>query len=319
MKKFEVVTVGAAVKDIMILHPLIKHNKSKNLLEIPAGGKIPLPGAFVNYGGGAMNVAVGLKNLGIKVAPMVRIGKDIVGKEIYYHLRKEGIDPGLVQTDPSEPTGFSIVLASESDREHVIFTDKGASKRLNIENLSGVSAGWFYLAGLDMDDWALEADKVFRQTKKGAQIYWNPGIKQLNDWKKLLKLLPELDILTVNRDEAEQLLHNINAKNTPASLRNPKILLQKMKALGPKNVIITQGGRGVLSLDEHGTHYYYPALSAKEKIVDTVGAGDAFGSGFLAALIRWNSFAKALQMGLRNSAHVLYRIGAQNGLLKIKL
>jgi len=319
MKKFEVVAVGAAVKDIMILHPLVTHNKKKNLLEIPAGGKIPLQEVFVNYGGGAMNVSVGLNNFGVKVAPMIKVGKDLVGKEIYFHLRKEGIDSSLVQTDAYEQTGFSIVIASESDREHVLFTRKGASKKLKIENLSAFSSEWFYLAALDMDDWQSEADKIFRQTKKGSKIYWNPGVRQLNDWKKMLKYLPLTEVLTINRAEAEDLIRNMNPKISRIILANPKTLLVKLKELGAKNVIITQGGRGVIALDAQGVHYYYPAIGDKHKIVDTVGAGDAFGSGFLASFIRWNSFSKSLQMGLRNGSHVLYRIGAQNGLLKIKL
>lgn len=319
MKHFEVVTVGAAVKDIMILHPLIKHNKTKNLLQIPAGGKIPVPHVFVNYGGGAMNVGVGLNNFGIKVAPMICVGKDVVGKEIYTHLRKEGIDPGLIQIDSLEATGFSIVLSSESDREHVIFTRKGASANVSVKNLNEFSTEWFYLAALDMDDWTVEADKLMRQTKKGSKIFWNPGARQLADWKKMVKFIPFVEILILNRDEAEKLLKNLNPKNSKVALKNPRILLTKLMELGAKNVIVTQGSKGVIALDEHGQHYYHPALSAIHKIVDTVGAGDAFSSGFLAAFVRWEDFGKALQVGLRNSANVLYRVGAQNGLLKIKL
>jgi ribokinase len=319
MKHFEVVTVGAAVKDIMILHPLIKHNKIKNLLEIPAGGKIPVPHVFVNYGGGAMNVAVGLNNFGIKTAPMVCVGKDVVGKEIYSHLRKEGIDPGLIQADSTEATGFSIVLSSESDREHVIFTRKGASSNVAVKDLSQFSTEWFYIAALDMEDWTVEADKLMRQTKKGVKIAWNPGVRQLNDWKKLLKFLPFAEVLILNRDEAEKLVKNVNPKISKASLKNSRTLLAKVLELGALNVVITQGSKGVIALDEHGQHYIHPALSITHKIVDTVGAGDAFSSGFLAALIRWEDFGKAIQVGLRNSANVLYRVGAQNGLLKIKL
>ena len=62
-----------------------------------------------------------------------------------------------------------------------------------------------------------------------------------------------------------------------------------------------------------------PGVGDNSRIVDTVGAGDAFGSGLLAGLIRFEDFEKALKIAIRNSAAVLCRVGAQNGLLKIKL
>ena len=80
MKKIDVVTIGSAVKDIMFYSDEISIMKGKELtrqklIGVEYGAKIELDNVHVNYGGGALNVAVGLKNFGLNVAPMVNLGQ----------------------------------------------------------------------------------------------------------------------------------------------------------------------------------------------------------------------------------------------------
>jgi len=321
MKHFDVVTVGSALKDIMFYSDEISvtRDHKKKVIEMEYGVKLPIDNVFVNYGGGAINTAVGLKNFGLFVSPLVCLGNDLVGKEIFAHLKKEKIDTSLVQINKSQPTGFSIVLTASKDKEHTIFTHKGASSFLTMPNLRAFRTKWFYVSALSNKDWAVEFEKIVRQTKRGVKIAWNPGLKQLKDYKELINFLPAIEVLILNRQEAEDLVVKVNPKLKHASLNDSRLLLRKLKALGPKNVIVTQGSRGVVALDESEMFHYLPTKAIAKRIVDTVGAGDSFSSGFLAAMVKWEHFSKALQLGIRNSAYNLYRVGAQNGLLKIKL
>jgi sugar/nucleoside kinase (ribokinase family) len=321
MKHFDVVTVGSALKDIMFYSNEITVTRARNkkVIEMEYGAKFPVDDVFVNYGGGAINVAVGLKNFGVDVSPLVCLGNDQVGKEIYAHLKKERIDTSLIQVNKKEKTGFSIVVSAAKDKEHTIFTHKGASNFLTMPNLRGFRTKWFYVSALSNKDWVTEFEKIVRQTKRGVKIAWNPGLMQLKDFKHIVPFLPAIEVLILNRDEAVKLLTDVNPRLAKCGSSDSRLLLSKLKALGAKNVIITQSARGVVAIDEAGLFHYFPAKAIQKRIVDTVGAGDSFGSGFLAAFLKWGNFSKALQLGIRNSAHNLYRVGAQNGLLKIKL
>ena len=61
--------------------------------------------------------------------------------------------------------------------------------------------------------------------------------------------------------------------------------------------------------------YHIPAY--KNKVVEKTGAGDAFGSSFIAGLIYFNDIKKALELGNANSLSVISKFGAQDGLLNL--
>ena len=317
--------MGSALKDIMFYCEEIsalrntKNVTCSKLLAVEYGAKIPIKEVFINYGGGAMNTAVGMKNFGIEVAPLVRVGQDQVGKELYSYLKRQKISTALMQVDKEKPTGFSIVMTAAKDKEHTIFTYKGASDNLEIVNIRDFRTKWFYVSSLTNKSWALEFEKIARQHKRDVLIAWNPGGLQLKNFKALISFLPAIEILILNKDEAIELVKNQFPVTPKAKLEDTKFLLKTIKKFGSHKVVITMGKKGAAGLDEFNRHYYLAARSVVQRIVDTVGAGDAFSSGLIAGMVRWNNFEKALQLGLRNSANVLYRIGAQNGLLKIKI
>jgi ribokinase len=54
----------------------------------------------------------------------------------------------------------------------------------------------------------------------------------------------------------------------------------------------------------------------KVKVADRTGAGDAFGSGFVAAIAKGQSIGEALTLGSANATSVVQKIGAKAGILK---
>ncbi|MFH0780205.1 MAG: carbohydrate kinase family protein [Parcubacteria group bacterium] len=324
MKHYEVVTVGSALKDIMFHSDglfVIKSDdvKQQKLLAVEYGTKIPIKEVFVNYGGGAMNTAVGLANFGIFTAPLACIGDDQMGREIYCHLKEKKIDASLLHFTKQAKTGFSIIVSSLKDREHTIFTHKGASAFLQLPSLRNFQTDWFYVSALSGENWASETDKIMRQAKRGVKIAWNPGAAQLAKHKIILNFLPAVELFILNKDEAIELVCAAKPKTKKSKLKDSRFLLAEIKSFGPRKAVITQSAKGAMAVDENGRHYYYPAASDPKRIVDTVGAGDAFSSGLIAGLIRFKDFDRAMQLGMKNSAAVLYRVGAQNGLLRMKL
>jgi len=320
MKNYQVAVFGSLIKDIEFFSDeiFIVENKKdltrEKLLAAEYGAKIPIDEIYFNYGGGAGNVSFGLNKLGIKAVPVGRVGKDQNGKEMIEYFKKNKIDTSLIAIDKKEQTGFSFILGSEKDKEHVIYTYKGATRQLRFTPsvLNKFKADYFYIAAMSQKDWARELKKLFSKARKDkTQIVWNPGQKQLVQTKRMLEFLPQTQILILNKDEAIQLV--LEFWGNSSQLKNIRNLITKIKQLGPSTVVITEGKRGANILDVDGKFYHLPAYG--KKVADTVGAGDAFGSGFLAGWIYFQDSKKALALGLKNSGSVVAKIGAQNGIL----
>jgi len=90
-------------------------------------------------------------------------------------------------------------------------------------------------------------------------------------------------------------------------------ILTAIKDLGPKLVVITDGANGAQAFDG-STRYIVPPCKAG--LVDTLGAGDAFGSGFTAATIEGHDTKTALLWSSANAASVVQHVGAKPGLLR---
>jgi len=111
--------------------------------------------------------------------------------------------------------------------------------------------------------------------------------------------------LIVNHDEAMEF----------RKLKEIKGLLAYLLSLGPKLIVITDGDKGAYAYNGKAYHF----MKAKStKVVNTLGVGDAFGSGLTSALIYGKSLKEALRWGIVNSASVVSEIGAQKGLLTNK-
>ena len=92
-------------------------------------------------------------------------------------------------------------------------------------------------------------------------------------------------------------------------------ILVAIKELGPKVVVITDGGNGAQAYDGQ-TRYIVPPCKAQ--VVDTLGAGDAFGAAFTAAVIRGQDIPAALLWASANAASVVGKTGAKPGILRLQ-
>ncbi|MEI7473554.1 MAG: PfkB family carbohydrate kinase [bacterium] len=91
--------------------------------------------------------------------------------------------------------------------------------------------------------------------------------------------------------------------------------LKCLKEMGPDIVVITDGSNGAQAFDGKQI-YYAPCFPAE--VVSTLGAGDAFASTFIGALMKEWKIDKALKLASINSASITQNYGAQSGLKSIK-
>ena len=93
-----------------------------------------------------------------------------------------------------------------------------------------------------------------------------------------------------------------------------KELHAALQNLGPKMTVITDAEHGASASD--GKNFVESdVVEINKPIVDKTGAGDAFASGFLSALIYEKSVDVALKWGLKNSSACIREVGPMNGIL----
>ncbi|MFA4833358.1 MAG: PfkB family carbohydrate kinase [Patescibacteria group bacterium] len=321
--RYDIITIGGATEDITFYTRegiLIDNKKDilkQKLLAFEYGAKMKIDKSYSTFGGGAANAAVNLSGLGFRVASLIAIGDDERGKRVLANLKKRRVDTKLVQKIKGIETGFSFVLINP---EKIVFSNRAANSELGIRNKelrSLKNTKWVFVASLS-GKWEEILAKVF--SAKGLKIAWNPGHVQLDSGaKKLKKFISKTNILFVNKDEAiELVVSDPRYKNkSNGFLNNIKELLKIIKSWGPEIVVITSGKDGADAYD--GQKFYHQNIIREKKRVDTTGVGDAFNSSFIAGLeIYKGDIAKAMHLGIRNTASVIAEQGAQNGLLTKK-
>ena len=319
---YDFITIGGSTEDITVYTKegiIIKNPKDilkQKLIAFEFGAKLKVDSAYTTYGGGASNAAVCLARLGLQVAAMVAIGNDDRGERIVKNFSQHKVKTNLIQCLKAEATGFSFLLVGQ-ENEHVVFSNRAANAKLRIKekeikNLD--KAEWIYMTSLS-GRWRELLNSVF---KTKAKIAWNPGHIQLHaGFKAIGKYLAKTEMLTVNKDEAiELVVSNPKYKNKDNRfLNNIKNLLSVIYEYGPKIVIVTNGKHGADAYD--GNKFYHQDILKERRRLDTTGVGDAFGSTFTAGLqIFKGDISKAMFMAVKNTASVISQQGAQNGLLK---
>lgn len=306
----DVLTIGSATRDIFVgsthFEKLVSTTAPDGFSAcLPMGSKISVDLMVQASGGGATNAAVTFARLGLRTACLARIGADTAGEDVVRELEREGIDMSRIQWDAKEPTASSIIFLS-GEGSRCVLTSRGASHHLQTQALKkSIPAKWLYLTSLGGHMGQLK--EVFAAAKaSGCKIAWNPGNGELEYGRKaLLPYLKQTDILLLNREEAAEL-----ANTAPRLLDE---IIQQLSSLPKIALVLTDGARGAYACARGSMWHTTPP---KGKRINTTGAGDAFGSGFVASLILQEDIAHALQVATLNAFGVVTHMGAKRGLLK---
>ena len=310
MFHFDIACVGnAKIDTFLTLHETNKHLRlleETNELCIKFGEKITVDKAEILVGGNAANVAVGISRLGSKTALFAEIGKDEFAQKIINTISKEKVDISNVKQTEGQQSSFSTIINFKGER--TIFSEH--VKRLHDFKFDQVSTKWVYLTSLG-EEWANAYNKTVDFVKKTkCRLAFNPGTLQIAAGKKSIEnVLLITNVLFVNKEEATKVL---SIKDEVLSMEN---LLRELQKLGPKIVVITDGKNGSFVIDEKGNISKKEIVETRE--VEKTGAGDAYSSGFLSALIQDKSISDSMDWGTKNSASVISKVGAQAGLLYV--
>lgn len=271
------------------------------------GDKIPVDDLTYCTGGNAANVSIGLRRLDISSSIYTTLGSDCISRLIYEHLQKEQIDTQHVTMQPGATANYATIISFKGER--TVFTYH-APKTYTYKK-DPITASSVYLTSMGEQFMPFYLGLLQHLAENpGIRLLFNPGSLQTRAAQKDIRfILSRTNTLFVNRKEAE-IFTGVNQ-----STAHEKELLQALAALGPKEIIITDGDHGVYAFD--GTEYFHSSV-IPVTVIEKTGAGDAFNSAFIAARLHDLSFTESLRWGTMNAASVIGYIGAQKGLLHKK-
>jgi len=295
--KIDVITFGKAIRDIIL-------KTDQDNFEKISQEKIIVKKTYLDIGGGAANVAVGLVKLGYNVAPVIVLGEDPEGEEIRERLERRGVDSSMISENKDTSTGISVILQNKKN-EHLVYIYTGANRLLDTDMIrwkEAAQAKYWYLLSVGNQDIEFLNQIAKKKEQSKARLVFNPGRLQLKQGqKKLSTILSATDILMVNQSEAENL----------SGVEGDEIF-KELVGMGPKIVVVTRGKQGAAAYG--GREIIKSSVYPQEK-VNAVGAGDSFGSGFIASFMKNGNIEQSLKWGIANSAAVVSKFGAQKGLL----
>jgi sugar/nucleoside kinase (ribokinase family) len=261
-KEFDVIVVGDLNADLVLTGDVV-----------PQFGQVEklVDDATLTLGSSAGIFACGAARLGLKTALISKIGDDTFGHFLLTELKKRNVDTRGVVIDPSVKTGLTVILNRGADR--AILTHLGSISEVRLADIpldllaSGSHlhlAAYYLLTGLIPDVPAL-----FAQAQQfGMSTSLDTNFDPSETWDgQLRSVLDHTSMLFPNETELFGMTHTQSLEEA----------IQAADSLAPL-VVVKQGAQGALAR-QGGETVTTPSL--KVDVIDTVGAGDTFDSGFL--------------------------------------
>lgn len=232
------------------------------------------------------NVAIGLVRLGHQTGWISRVGNDEFGEFLLHELRGEGVDVSMVKVDPEAQTGLMFKEVIEGRETRVTYYRKAsAASKLSPADLDQnyfQKARLLHLTGITpaLSDSCMNAvyDAIRLARQYGLTISFDPNIR-MKLWTKeraetvLNSLIDQVDIVFPGLEEAQLLL----------GLEDPETLLERFLERGVQIVALKSGLQGTWVASAQRKHLI-PTFKV-ERVIDPIGAGDAFAAGFLSGFL----------------------------------
>ncbi|MFP7297925.1 sugar kinase [Neobacillus niacini] len=248
-----------------------------------------------SFAGSETNVAIGVSRMGYKAGWISRVGQDEFGKGLLMFLRGENIDLTFVKEDQDSPTGLMFKEYLRENQTRVFYyRSNSAASRLSPEDIdrSYISqAKYLFVSGItpalsrSCQLAVMAAIEIAKEN--GVQVVFDPNLRKTL-WDEgiarqtLLEIAKQADIVLPGIGEGEFLFGTNDAKE----------IGEKLLELGAKVVIVKLGERGACAVTNEGAEFI-PGYDVK-RVVDPIGAGDAFAAGFLTGLLDKLSLSEAV-------------------------
>lgn len=289
-----------------------------DLYGLERGARLEDTQTFAKYlGGSSANVAVGLARLGLRAAMVTRVGDEHMGRFVRETLAAEGVDVAAVRTDPGRLTGLVLLGIEDAERfPHIFYRQDCADMALEAADVD--SAPFATARALALTGTHLSTEAVRQASRRAIALAKQHGLRVVLDidyrpvlWgqaghgggaerarataevtRQLQAFLPQCDLVVGTEEE-------IQVAGGGDSILDA---LGEIRSRTTATIVMKRGVAGCVVFEEA-----IPASIAEGVVVagfpvdvmNVLGAGDAFLSGYLSG---WIAGLPALQCARRGNA-----------------
>ena len=276
--------------------------------------------AFAPYAGGAVfNTAIALGRLGAPAGFLTGLSTDMFGEMLHKSLTESGVDCDLAV--PSDrPTTLAFVQLISGQASYAFYDENTAGQMIAPGDLPDlpdkVEALFFGGISLVGNPCGATYEALQAREAKSRVTMIDPNVRPgfIDDGpayrSRIDRMIGLADLVKLSDEDLHWLYGN-------GSLDD---LAQSVLARGPSAIFVTEGAKGATA---YTASHKVEVAATKVEVADTVGAGDTFNAGILAALFRAgvlnraalaklddNTLRAALDLGVRVAAVTVSRAGA---------
>ena len=283
--QWDLCTIGSLVMDSLYL--------SEHLPII--GGEVRADHYAEYHGGASGNVAAYTAfTFGLHTVVLANVGQDAAGVSLLGQLRQFGVNTSFVVQQQSSGR-ITLVTDKRGQRIFIVYLPERKPSPVR-EDVIGASRA-VYIAPCE-PELVESAIAVAQEHRK--PVFFNPGSAFYGDNELLVlpHLIRQVDVLFLNRDEA---MHYSN-KKLPQAVANHYL------ELGVGVVVITDAENGSMVFTQEN-FFHQPAY--RVDVLDPLGPGDSYASGFIAAILKGRDLDFAAIQGSKMGAFVVTQYGVR--------
>ena len=261
-------------------------------------------GFSVFPGGKGANQAVGCARLGAETFMVGAVGGDDIGRAMVENLKRNGVVVKHIFVDRSVHTGVAFILLNTETGDNMIVVAPGADNSLKPHHVEKALEEEAQRVRTLLVQLEIPLETVYAALRKGKELgittILNPApAKPLDE-----SVYRYVDVIVPNRIELEQLT-GATVKSLDDVFRASEILVKH----GVKAVVTTMGSLGAALVAQDVKKL---VKAFRVRVVDTVGAGDAFCAGLAVAIGENMELEEAVRFANAVAALKITRQGAQS-------
>ena len=292
--------------------------------------------SFAAYiGGSPTNISVGARRLGLKTALLTGLGEDPVGDFILHFLNQEGVDTRFSPRKPGHRTSAVALGIEPPDKFPLVYyRDNCADIEMTIDDVLAAPVATskvLQFAGTNLSKDPCRTATIFAAElarKAGKEVVLDIDFRpdQWHDPRAfgvtIRSVLANVDLVIGTEDEinAAMLVDAGQISMTHSQISDAKVdgdsqgAIRALLNLGPKALLEKIGPEGVRVhlKKEDGTIEQIDVPGYPVEIHNILGAGDAFGSGFLYGYVNGWGWYKSARLGNACGAIVVTKHGCAN-------
>ena len=273
MPRYDVIILGGYFVDMIF----------NGLPQFPVLGKEIVGSGFAMLPGGAYNAALAMHRLGLKVAWAADFGDDDFSRFTLERARAEGLDDTLFVHHRRPLRRITAALSYPHERAFVTYVDPDPGTPAALKALVAASARVLFISGVYYGNLYNAGSALVRAKHMKVFMDGNSDDEVTLENPAVRRTLQSVDAFLPNAAEARRMTGRPDLDEAMAALA----------ALCPL-VIVKDGANGSYARTGAET-LHVPGISVNS--VDTTGAGDCFGAGFLRAWFDDRPLGECLRWG----------------------